>query len=63
MAGAGIQSFAKFRSQMPWIATTGMTSWQTALKWTAHCQAPRSGCQKYMWSGKACGNPLSNLDS
>jgi hypothetical protein len=44
MAGAGIRSFAKFRGQMPWIATTGITSWQTALKWTADCQVPRSGC-------------------
>jgi hypothetical protein len=63
MAGAGIRSFAKFRGQMPWIATTGITSWQTALKWTTACQAPRSGCQEYMRSGQACGNPLSNLDS
>jgi hypothetical protein len=45
MAGAGIRSFAKFRGQMPRIATPGITSWQTALKWTADCQAPRSGCQ------------------
>jgi hypothetical protein len=30
---------------MPWIATTGITSWQTALKWTADCQVPRSGCR------------------
>jgi hypothetical protein len=45
MAGAGIRSFAKFRGQMPRIATTGITSWQTALKWTAHCQVPRSGCR------------------
>jgi hypothetical protein len=29
MAGAGIRSNAKFRSQMPRIATTGITSWQT----------------------------------
>jgi hypothetical protein len=35
MAGAGIWSLAKFRGQMPRIATTGITSWQTALKWTA----------------------------
>jgi hypothetical protein len=40
MAGAGIRSFAKFRGQMPQIATTGMTSWQTALKHTAECQPP-----------------------
>jgi hypothetical protein len=26
------------------FATTGITSWQTALKWTADCQVPRSGC-------------------
>jgi hypothetical protein len=40
MAGAGIQSFAKFRGQMPRIATTGITFWQTALKHTAECQPP-----------------------
>jgi hypothetical protein len=45
MAGAGIRSFAKFRGQMPRIATTGITSWQTALKWTVDCQVPRSGCR------------------
>jgi hypothetical protein len=44
MVGAGIQSFAKFCGQMPRIATTGITSWQTALKWTADCQVLRSGC-------------------
>jgi hypothetical protein len=44
MAGAGIRSFAKFRGQMPRIDTTGITSWQTALKWTADCQVPRSCC-------------------
>jgi hypothetical protein len=63
MAGAGIRSFAKFRGQMPRIATTGINSWQTTLKWTADCQALRSGCQEYMRSGQACGNPLLNLDS
>jgi hypothetical protein len=41
MVGAGIRSFAKFSGQMPRIATTGITSWQTALK----CQVPRSGCR------------------
>jgi hypothetical protein len=40
MAGAGIQSFAKFRGQMLRIATTVITSWQTALKHTAECQPP-----------------------
>jgi hypothetical protein len=35
MAGAGIRSLAKFRVQMLRIATTGITLWQTALKWTA----------------------------
>jgi hypothetical protein len=63
MAGAGIRSFAKFRGQMPRIATTEITSGQTALKWTADCQAPLSGCQEYMRPGQACENPLSNLDS
>jgi hypothetical protein len=65
MAGAGIRSFAKFRGQIPQIATTGITSWQTALNWTADCQVPRSG-----WRGQVkpvaicsqihtsvCGNP------
>jgi hypothetical protein len=32
MAGDGIQSFAKFHGQMPRTATTGITSWQTALR-------------------------------
>jgi hypothetical protein len=45
MAGAGIRSFPKFRGQMPRIATTGITSWQTALKWTVDCQVQRSGCR------------------
>jgi hypothetical protein len=45
MAGAGIWSFAKLHSQMFRIATTGITSWQTALKWTADCQVWRSGCR------------------
>jgi hypothetical protein len=45
MAGAGIWSFAKVHGQMPRIATTEITSWQTALKWTADCQVPRSGCR------------------
>jgi hypothetical protein len=62
MAGAGIRSLAEFHGQMPRIATTGIT-WQTALNWTADCQAPRSGCQEYMRSGQACGIPLSNLES
>jgi hypothetical protein len=44
MAGAGIRAFAKFRSQLPRIATTGITSWQTTVKWTADCQVPHSGC-------------------
>jgi hypothetical protein len=68
MAGAGIWSFVKFRGQMPWIATTGITSWQTALKWTADCQAPHSGCQEYMLSGGnlrnsyfILGNPRSKF--
>jgi hypothetical protein len=40
MAGAGIRPFAKLRGQMPGIATTGITFWQTALKHTAECQPP-----------------------
>jgi hypothetical protein len=40
MAGVGIRPFAKFRGQMPRIATTGITSWQTALKHTAEYQPP-----------------------
>jgi hypothetical protein len=65
MAGDGIQSFAKFRGQMPLIDTTGITSWQTALKWTANCQVPRSGFRgqvKPVAIGSqihtsVCGNP------
>jgi hypothetical protein len=45
MAGAGIRSFAMFRGQMPRMATTGITSWQTALKWNADCQVPLSCCR------------------
>jgi hypothetical protein len=45
------------------FATTGITPWQTALKCTADCQAPRSGGKEYMRHVQACGNPLSNLDS
>jgi hypothetical protein len=48
MAGAGIRSFAKFRGQMPRIATTEITSWRTALKWTADCQVLRSGCRGHV---------------
>jgi hypothetical protein len=65
MAGAGIRSFAKFRGQMPRIATTGITSWQIALKWTADCQIPRSGCRgqvkpvaiRSQIHTSVCGNP------
>jgi hypothetical protein len=57
MVGAGIWSFAKFHGKMPQIATTGITSWQTALKWTADCQSQRTGCQEYMRWCQACGNP------
>jgi hypothetical protein len=65
MAGAGIRTFAKFRRQMPRVATTGITSWQTALKWTADCQVPRSGCHgqvkpvaiRSQIHTSVCGNP------
>jgi hypothetical protein len=65
MAGAGIRSFAKFRSQKPPIATTGIISWQTALKWTADCQVPHSGCRGQVKPvaipsqihTSVCGNP------
>jgi hypothetical protein len=65
MAGAGIRSFSKFRGQMPRIATTGITSWQTALKWTADCQVPCSGCHDQVKPvaicsqihTAVCGNP------
>jgi hypothetical protein len=50
MAGIGIRSFSKLQIQMPRIATTGITPWQTALKCTADCQVLRSGCQEYMRS-------------
>jgi hypothetical protein len=65
MVGAGNQSFAKFHDQMLRIATTGITSWQTALKWTADCQVPRSGCRcqvkpvaiRSQIHTSVCGNP------
>jgi hypothetical protein len=65
MVGAGIRSFAKFRGQMPRIAKTGITSWQTALKWTADCQVQRSGCHgkvkpvaiRSQIHTSVCGNP------
>jgi hypothetical protein len=65
MDGAGIRSFAKFRGKMPRTATTGITSWQTALKWTADCQVPRSGCHgqvkpvaiRSQIHTAVCGNP------
>jgi hypothetical protein len=68
MAGAGIQSFAKFRGQMPWIATTGITSWQTALKWTADGQVLHLGCHgqvkpvaiRSQIHTSVCGNPLDS---
>jgi hypothetical protein len=44
MAGDEIRSFAKFRGHMLRIATIGITSLQTALRWTAYCQVPHSGC-------------------
>jgi hypothetical protein len=65
MAGAGIRSFAQFRGQMPQIATSGITSWPTALKWNADCQVLRSGCHSQVKSvaihsqihTSVCGNP------
>jgi hypothetical protein len=65
MAGAGIRSFAKFRGQIPQIATTGITSWPTALKWTADCQVPHSSCRgqvkpvaiRSQIHTSVCGNP------
>jgi hypothetical protein len=67
MAGARIWSFVKFRGQMPRIATTGITSWQTALKWTGDCQVPRSGCRSQVKPvairsqihNSVCGNPAT----
>jgi hypothetical protein len=66
MTGAGIRSFAKFHGQMLRIAATGITSGQTALKWTADCQVPRSGYHgqvkpvaiRSQIHTSVCGNPL-----
>jgi hypothetical protein len=49
----------------PRIATTGITSSQTALKWTADCQVPNSGCRgqvkpvaiRSQIQTSICGNP------
>jgi hypothetical protein len=63
MAGTLIHSLAKLRAKIPRLATTGIiTHWQTAFKWTAACQAPRSSSKQNMRSVQACGNPLSNFD-
>jgi hypothetical protein len=59
MAGTGIHSLAKLRGQMPQFTTTGITPWQTVLKFTADCQAPRSGGKECMRPGQACDNPKS----
>jgi hypothetical protein len=61
MAGAGIRSFAKFRGQMPRIATTGITSWQTALKWNVDCQVPRSGCRGQVKPVEICSQIHTSL--
>jgi hypothetical protein len=61
MAGTGIRSFAKLRSQMPRIATTAITPWQTALKWTVVARntcgqvRPVAICSQIDTS--VCGNP------
>jgi hypothetical protein len=47
MAGAGIPPFAKFRGQMPRIATTGITSWQTAVK--AKFRAQVAAVKSSLW--------------
>jgi hypothetical protein len=68
MAGAGIRSFAKFRGQMPRIATIGITSWHTAFKWTADCQVPHSGYRgqakpvaiRSQIHTSVCGNPCDS---
>jgi hypothetical protein len=68
MAVTGIHSLAKLHCQIPRFATTGITLWQTALKCTADCQAPRSGGKEYMRPVRpvaiysqiltpVCGNP------
>jgi hypothetical protein len=72
MAGAGIRSFAKFLGQMPRIATTGITSWQTALKRAADCQVRRSGCRgkvkpvairSQIHTSSVCGNPRDSYSN
>jgi hypothetical protein len=62
MADTGIHSLATFRAPTPRFATTVITPWQTALKCTADCQAPRSDSKDYLRAGQACVNSLSNLD-
>jgi hypothetical protein len=50
---------------MPRIATTGITSWQNALKWTADCQvgAQVAKVKSSLWHSAlkftplVCGNP------
>jgi hypothetical protein len=61
-AGTGIHPLAKLRAQILQFATTGITPWQTAVKYTADWQALHSGSKEYIRPGRVCGNPLSNLD-
>jgi hypothetical protein len=71
MASAEIQSFAKFCGKMPWIATTGITSWQTTLKWTADFQVSHSCCHGQVKPvaicsqihSSVCGNPRDGYSS
>jgi hypothetical protein len=48
MAGTGIHTLAKRRAQILLFDRTRITSWQTALKRTADCQASRSGSKESM---------------
>jgi hypothetical protein len=63
MAGAGFQCIAKLLALTPWIATTRITAWQSALNHTADCQLPHWGLIWTLRTVQTCGNPLSNVDS
>jgi hypothetical protein len=49
MAGTGFRYVATFHAPNPRFATTRITPWQTALKYTADCQAPLSGSSPGLW--------------
>jgi hypothetical protein len=61
MHAVSMRPHACVRGQMPRIATTGINSWQTALKWTVDCQVPPGQVKPVALRSQihtsVCGNP------